>query len=86
MTDITYTVLNDVKKKFHDNGDGTFSETVMSLDSFGIAGFDDVELSYTGANMTGVTYRKGGPTGTIVAVMALAYDGNGELTRVTRTQ
>jgi hypothetical protein len=86
MTDLTYTVLDNVKKKLHDNGDGTFSETVMSLDSFGIAGFDDIECEYTGSNMVGVTYRKGGPTGTILAVLALTYDGNGNVTRVTRTQ
>lgn len=86
MTDKTYSVLDNVKKKLHDNGDGTFSDTVSVLGAFDISGFDDVEVTYTGTNLTGVTYRKGGPSGTIIGVLALSYDGNGKLTRVSRTQ
>lgn len=56
------------------------------LDGFGIVGFDDVECEYTGRNTIGVTYRKGGPAGTILAVLALSYDGAGNVTRVTRKQ
>ena len=45
---------------------------------------DYIELSYTGANLTGVVYKTGGSGGTTVATLTLAYTG-AVLDSVTRT-
>jgi hypothetical protein len=47
--------------------------------------YDYIELSYTGSNATGVTYKKGGPSGTVVALLSLTYDGSDNLTSVARS-
>jgi len=49
-----------------------------------IPAHDYVALAYTGANLTGVTYRTGGSGGTIVATLTLAYTGS-DLTSVTKS-
>lgn len=46
--------------------------------------FDYIELSYTGADLTGVIYKLGGSSGTIVATLTLAYS-SGNLISVERT-
>jgi len=46
---------------------------------------DYISLSYTGSNLTGVTYKTGGSGGTTVATLALAYDGSNNLTSVTKS-
>lgn len=46
--------------------------------------FDYFEASYTGSDLTGVVYKTGGPSGTVVATLALTYSG-GRLLTVTRT-
>lgn len=45
---------------------------------------DYVGLTYTNNNLTGVTYKTGGSGGTTVATLTLAYDGNNNLTSVTK--
>lgn len=45
---------------------------------------DYIALSYTGSNLTGVVYKSGGSTGTVVATLTLAYSGS-NLVSVTRT-
>jgi len=47
--------------------------------------YDYIALDYTGANVTGVTYKVGGSSGSTVAVLALGYDGSDNLTSVERT-
>jgi len=47
--------------------------------------YDYVSLSYTGTNLTGVVYRDGGNTGTVVATLTLTYDGSDNLETVTKT-
>jgi hypothetical protein len=42
-------------------------------------------LSYTGSNLTDVVYKTGGSSGTTVATLTLAYDGNDNLTSVTKS-
>jgi hypothetical protein len=42
-------------------------------------------LAYTSGNLTSVTYKTGGASGTTVATLTLAYDGSGNLTSVTKT-
>jgi hypothetical protein len=46
--------------------------------------YDHIALSYTGQNLTGVVYRSGGPAGTVVATLTLAYSGDA-LVSVTRS-
>jgi len=46
---------------------------------------DYVDLTYSGANLTGVVYKAGGASGATVATLALAYDGNGNLINVTKS-
>jgi hypothetical protein len=46
--------------------------------------FDHLTLSYTGDDLTGIVYRQGGTSGTVVATLALGYAG-GRLTTVART-
>ena len=46
---------------------------------------DYIDLSYTGTNLTGVVYKTGGASGTTVATLTLAYDGNDNLTSVTKS-
>jgi len=46
---------------------------------------DHIALSYTGTDLTGIVYRKGGAGGTVVATLTLAYDGSGNLSTVTRS-
>lgn len=42
-------------------------------------------LGYTSGNLTSVTYKTGGSSGTTVATLTLGYDGSGNLTSVTKT-
>ena len=56
----------------------------------GIAGmipsaYDYTSLSYTGSNLTGVVFKSGGSGGTTVSTLTLAYDGDNNLTIVTKT-
>lgn len=46
--------------------------------------YDHIELSHTGSNLTGVVYRTGGASGTVVATLTLAYTGD-VLDSVTKT-
>lgn len=57
-------------------------ETDMPVD---LPPYDHIAMSYTGSNLTGVEYKIGGSGGTTVATMTLAYDGNGNITSVTRS-
>jgi len=50
-----------------------------------IPAHDYIDMSYTGDNMTGVVYKTGGSGGTTVATLTLTYDGNGNLTSVTKS-
>ena len=49
------------------------------------ASYDYISLSYTGSNLTTVTYKTGGATGTTVATLTLTYDGANNLTSVARS-
>jgi hypothetical protein len=46
---------------------------------------DYIDLSYTGANLTGAVYKNGGPSGATVATLTLAYDGSNNLISVTKS-
>lgn len=47
--------------------------------------FDWMTLAYTGELLTSVSYLQGGEFGTLVATLALIYDGNDNLLSVGRT-
>jgi hypothetical protein len=59
-----------------------FANVNPSISPFGIEDYDDIQLSYTGSNLTGVNYLLNGK---VVAVLALTYVGS-NLTEVKRTQ
>jgi len=66
------------------------SAVTTSVDNFSeisglsIPAHDYIALSYTGGNLTGVEYRTGGATGTIVGTLTLAYSGT-DLISVTKS-
>jgi hypothetical protein len=45
---------------------------------------DFADLSYTGGNLTGVVYKKGGAGGATVATLTLAYTADGKLNTITK--
>lgn len=67
------------------NGSGPGgSLDVIVLNSLVPEEYDYVSLSYTGDNLTGVVYKTGGASGTVVATLTLAYTGD-KLISITRT-
>jgi len=58
---------------------------IPTLTGLEIPAHDYIDLSYTGANLTSVVYKDGGSGGTTVATLTLAYDGNDNLTSVTKS-
>lgn len=42
-------------------------------------------FGYTDGNITSITYKTGGSSGTTVATLTLAYDGSGNLTSITKS-
>lgn len=78
MPDISHDAIG-VKKKMHDNGDGTFSEVVYELGSGGV-NHDYVAFTYDGSgNLLTATYKTGGSSGTVVKTVTNTYDGSGNL-------
>ena len=61
------------------------SGSVNSLNGLEISGHDYISMSYSGSNLTSVVYRDGGASGNIIATLTLAYDGNSNLTSVTKS-
>lgn len=59
--------------------------SVLPVQGLEIPVHDYISLSYTGSNLTGVVYKSGGAGGTTVATLTLAYDGNSNLTSVTKS-
>lgn len=56
--------------------DGPGVANLSSIAGLAIPAHDHIALSYTGSNLTGVTYRTGGSGGTIVGTLTLAYSGS----------
>lgn len=50
---------------------------------FGIPVHDYIGMEYTGALLTTVTYKWGGADGTVVAVLTMTYNGDGNLLSVS---
>lgn len=57
---------------------------LQTLNSLVPAGYDYIDLSYTGDNLTGVVFKTGGAGGTTISTLTLAYSGT-NLTSVTKT-
>jgi hypothetical protein len=64
--------------------DGPGVADLASIAGLSIPAHDYIALSYTGTNLTGVQYRTGGASGTIVGTLTLAYSGS-NLVSVTRS-
>jgi hypothetical protein len=77
--DIGAVSVGDIEIK---NDSGNPIPTIEGLE---IPAHDYIALSYTGTNLTGVTYKEGGSGGTTVATLTLAYDGSDNLTSVTKS-
>ena len=61
------------------------SAPVSVLQGLEIPEHDYIALTYdVNENLTGVTYKQGGASGSTVAALTLAYDVNGNLTSVTK--
>lgn len=66
-------------------GDNPPSDVESSvLPGFDIPPYDYISCSYTGSDMTGVVYKSGGASGTVVATLTLTYN-SGNLTSVTKS-
>ncbi len=59
--------------------------TVNVIQGLLVPAHDYVSLSYTGTNVTGITYKEGGSGGITVATLALTYDGGNNLLTITRS-
>jgi hypothetical protein len=77
--DIGAVSVGDVEIK-NDSGN-----PIPTVEGLSIPEHDYIDLTYTGTNLTGVVYKEGGAGGTTVATLTLAYDGNDNLTSVTKS-
>jgi hypothetical protein len=83
------TIPTDIKdleqRKFADiNSLPTVRVTDAIANSLVPSDYDYIALSYTGDNLTGVVYKKGGASGTVVSTLTLGYSGS-NLTSVTKS-
>jgi hypothetical protein len=62
----------------------TIIQNLQALNSLVPSTYDYISLSYTGSNLTGVVFKTGGASGTIVSTLTLAYSGS-NLISVTKT-
>lgn len=79
------TVSNEVEIKNDAGNPVPVSGTVNTLTGLEIPDHDHIGLAYTGGNLTTVTYKTGGPSGTTVATLTLSYDGSSNLTSVLKS-
>ena len=61
-----------------------YQQRVQALGGFLVPAYDYIEFGYTGSDVTAVTYKTGGASGTVVASLSLSYSGE-NVTSVTRT-
>jgi hypothetical protein len=78
------TVSNEVEIKNDTGNPVPVSGTINTLTGLEIPDHDYIALSYTGSDLTGVTYKTGGSGGATVATLTLAYSG-GNLVSVTKS-
>ena len=80
-----YDYLTGVASKLVPLKDGTYAEGVVAFPPLGAIEYDYISLGCTGGNLTTVEYYNGGPTGTLVNTLTLAYDGANNLISVTQS-
>ena len=66
-------------------GTKKFGEENYIPNPMGVPAHDYINNEYTEGNLTTVTYRLGGSTGDIVAVLVMTYDVDGNVLTVERT-
>ena len=71
-------------QKFVETSTGEAAVRVALATSLVDVSYDYIDLSYTGADLTGVVFKSGGSAGTVVATLTLAYSG-GNLVSVTKS-
>jgi hypothetical protein len=79
------TIESEVEIKNDSGNPVPVNGTVNVLTGLEIPEHDYISLAYSGTNLTGVVYKRGGSGGTTVATLALTYDGSGNLTSVTKS-
>ena len=52
----------------------------------GIPAYDFIVNTYSGTNIATTTYKRGGSSGSVVAVVSYTYDGSDNLLTVTRSE
>jgi hypothetical protein len=57
----------------------------LAVRGLGVPEHDRIELGYSEGNLTSVTYKAGGASGTTVAVLTLTYHVSGALATVTKS-
>jgi len=71
-------------QKFHDASDNVPAVRTFSINQLVPEEFDSIVLGYTGADLTSITYKTGGVSGTTVATLTLTYS-SGNLVSVAKT-
>lgn len=61
------------------------TDSIASFQGLCIPEHDYIALGYTSSDVTTITYKTGGSSGTTVATLTLAYDGSSNLLSITKT-
>jgi len=77
--------LTGVATKLVPLGDTTYAPATVAYPPLSSVEYDYISLSYTGSNLTLVQYYMGGPTGTLMNTLTLAYDGSNNLISVQQS-
>ena len=56
-----------------------------TIPGFAIPEHNYVSMTYTGTSLASITYKQGGASGTAVATLSLTYDGNGNVSTITKS-
>lgn len=77
--------LTGVATKLVPLGDTTYAPATVAFPPLAAVEYDYISLSYTGGNLTLVEYFMGGPSGTLMNTLTLAYDGSNNLISVQQS-
>jgi len=61
------------------------TKPVVTMNGLNVPIHDYIDCTYTGTNLTGVTFKEGGSSGKVVATLTLTYDGSDNLLTVTKS-
>jgi len=68
--------VGDIEQAEHENSLDAKRVFDVVANSLVPSDYDYISLSYTGENLTGVVYKKGGSGGTTISTLTLAYTGD----------